>query len=237
MGKLIDMIGKKFNRLTIVSRAANEDTRAAWNCICDCGNNITLNGKQIRSGHTKSCGCIRKETSAIQGHKNKHSVEYVKAKLKENGFELLSEYKGILKQGKFKCLCCNLEFTRRIESSLYGLYGCPSCSKLNNGFMQAETFERKPHLKELDSRLYLMEFDNGTEHFWKLGITRQKIHDRIRKIPYKLISIQTISGKLYEIYKAEKMLKQQNKQHRYRPSKFFNGHTECFSQSINIGWN
>jgi hypothetical protein len=33
MGKLIDMIGKKFNRLTIVSRADNEGTRAAWNCI------------------------------------------------------------------------------------------------------------------------------------------------------------------------------------------------------------
>jgi len=237
MGKLIDMIGKKFNRLTIVSRAANEDTRAAWNCVCDCGNTITISGKKLRSGHTKSCGCIRKETSALQGHKNKHSVEYVKAKLKENGYELLSEYKGILKQGKFKCLCCSLEFTRRIESSLYNLYGCPSCSKLNNGFMQSDTFERKPHLKELDSRLYLMEFDNGIEHFWKLGITRQKLHDRIRKIPYKLISIQTISGKLYEIYKAEKMLKQQNKQNRYRPKEYFAGHTECFSQSINIGWN
>jgi len=75
MGKLIDMIGKKFNRLTIVSRAANEDTRAAWNCICDCGNNITLNGKQIRSGHTKSCGCIRKETTAKQGKINtKHGL-------------------------------------------------------------------------------------------------------------------------------------------------------------------
>jgi len=237
MGKLIDMIGKKFNRLTIVSRATNEDTRAAWNCICDCGNNITLNGKQIRGGHTKSCGCIRKETSAIQGHKNKHTVEYVKAQLKENGFELLSEYKGTLKKAKFRCLCCNLEFTRRIESSLYGLYGCPSCSKLNNGFMQTKTFETKPHLKELDSRLYLMEFDNGIEHFWKIGITRQRLHDRIRKIPYKLISIQTISGKLYEIYKAEKMLKQQNKQNRYRPKTYFGGHTECFSQSINIGWN
>lgn len=237
MAKLINMIGKKFNRLTIVSRAANEDTRAAWNCVCDCGNTITLNGKQIRGGHTKSCGCYRKETTAKQAQKNKHTVEYVKAKLKENGFELLSEYKGILKQGKFKCLCCSLEFTRRIESSLYGLYGCPSCSKLNNGFMQAKTFERKPHLKDLDSRLYLMEFNDGTEHFWKLGITRQKLHDRIRRIPYKLISIQTISGKLYEIYKAEKMLKQQNKQNRYRPSKFFGGHTECFSKSINIGWN
>lgn len=64
MGKLIDMIGKKYNRLTIISRAENEGTRASWHCLCDCGNKITLNGKQIRSGHTKSCGCYRKEVTA-----------------------------------------------------------------------------------------------------------------------------------------------------------------------------
>lgn len=237
MGKLIDMTGKKYNRLTVISRAENEGTRASWHCLCDCGNSITLNGKQIRSGHTASCGCIRKETSTKQGQKNKHDLDYVKAKLKENGFELLSEYQGILKQAKMKCLCCNLEFTRRIESSLYGLYGCPSCSKLNNGFMQAKTFESKPQLRELDSRLYLMEFENNGEHFWKLGITRQKLHDRVRKIPYKLVSIQTVSGKLFEIYQTEKALKRANKQNRYRPNIFFNGHTECFSKPINIGWN
>jgi hypothetical protein len=80
MGKLIDMIGKKFNRLTIVSRVANEDTRAAWNCVCDCGNTITLNGKQIRSGHTKSCGCYRKEVTApAQGKSNtKHGLSRTK---------------------------------------------------------------------------------------------------------------------------------------------------------------
>lgn len=70
MAKLIEMIGKKYNRLTIVSRASNEGSRAAWNCVCDCGNIITLNGKQIRAGHTKSCGCYRKETTAKQGKAN-----------------------------------------------------------------------------------------------------------------------------------------------------------------------
>jgi hypothetical protein len=79
MGKLIDMIGKKFHRLTIISRAENEGTRAAWNCVCECGNTITLNGKQIRSGHTKSCGCIRKETTAKQGKINtKHGLSRTK---------------------------------------------------------------------------------------------------------------------------------------------------------------
>lgn len=79
MGKLIDMTGKKYNRLTVISRAENEGTRASWNCLCDCGNKIILNGKKIRSGHTASCGCIRKERTALQGKINtKHGLAHTK---------------------------------------------------------------------------------------------------------------------------------------------------------------
>ena len=80
MGKLIDMIGKKFNRLTIVSRAANDGTRAVWNCICECGNEVAVQGKKLRSGHTKSCGCYRRDvTCPQQGKANtKHGLSRTK---------------------------------------------------------------------------------------------------------------------------------------------------------------
>ena len=75
MGKLIDMLGTKYGRLTIVSRAKNTETRSVWNCVCDCGNTLSVQGKKLRSGHTKSCGCIRKETSSKQGKANaKHGL-------------------------------------------------------------------------------------------------------------------------------------------------------------------
>ena len=75
MGKLINMLGTKYGRLTIVSRAKNTETRAVWNCVCDCGNTLSVQGKKLRSGHTKSCGCIRKETTAKQGKINtKHGL-------------------------------------------------------------------------------------------------------------------------------------------------------------------
>lgn len=71
MGTLIDMTGKKFGRLLVVSRAPNIETRAAWNCLCDCGAKTVLDGKKLRSGHTKSCGCYRVEVTAPnQGRKN-----------------------------------------------------------------------------------------------------------------------------------------------------------------------
>ena len=236
MGILIDMLGKKYGRLTVLEKVNKLDsTRANWKCVCDCGNTITISGKKLRSGHTKSCGCYRKEVTAPQqGLKNIHNTEYVKSKLKENGFELLSKYEGTLKPAKMKCLCCDLEFTRRIEASLYNTNGCPRCSKANNGFMQNETFERKPHLKDLVSSLYLIEFTDGVEHFWKVGITRRSVDKRIRKIPYKMVSFTTITGKLFDMYKKEKQIKRYNKEYRYYPNKFFNGHSECFSQPINI---
>jgi DNA-directed RNA polymerase subunit RPC12/RpoP len=236
VGFLIDMTGEKFGRLTVTSRAPNNGTRAAWHCLCDCGSTLIVDGKKLRGGHTKSCGCFRKDVSSAQGRKNLLSESTVKDIVSKNGFELISNYAGIQNKATFRCLTCSLEFSRRLDSSLYSLYGCPSCSKLYNGFMQQKTFDKKPELKDLDSRLYLMEFVGESEHFWKLGITRQKLYDRVRKIPYQLVSIQTISGKLFEIYQAEKQLKRENKQNRYRPKNFFNGHTECFSKPIDIGW-
>jgi hypothetical protein len=70
VGTLIDEVGNKFGRLTVVARGQNSGTRARWHCLCKCGNEVAVDGKKLRSGHTISCGCYRQETSAAQGHKN-----------------------------------------------------------------------------------------------------------------------------------------------------------------------
>lgn len=80
MGTLINMTGNKFGRLTIESRADNKGTRAAWHCVCECGNRLVVDGKKLRSGHTKSCGCYRVEiTAPSQGKANiKHGQSRTK---------------------------------------------------------------------------------------------------------------------------------------------------------------
>lgn len=62
MPKLVEMVGKKYNRLT-VSQKYSTDNRGEvlWKCICDCGNEIVALGGNIRSGGTKSCGCLNNE--------------------------------------------------------------------------------------------------------------------------------------------------------------------------------
>ena len=64
MGIFQNISGNKYGRLTVISRAPNEGTRAAWNCLCDCGNSVIVSGKKLRTEHTKSCGCYRKEVTA-----------------------------------------------------------------------------------------------------------------------------------------------------------------------------
>lgn len=63
--KRIDMIGKKFSRLLVISRADNDNEgRTRWWCKCDCGyeNLVCVSGKNLRNGSTKSCGCLQKES-------------------------------------------------------------------------------------------------------------------------------------------------------------------------------
>jgi hypothetical protein len=73
--KAVDIIGQRFGRLTVVSRAGStNEGKACWNCRCECGQTITAQGKDLRTGHTKSCGCWRRyitgEYARIHGMKN-----------------------------------------------------------------------------------------------------------------------------------------------------------------------
>lgn len=62
MSRVIDMTGQRCGRLTVIERAATDkDRRATWKCRCDCGNEITVRGKELRNGDTRSCGCLQKD--------------------------------------------------------------------------------------------------------------------------------------------------------------------------------
>ena len=58
---MVDMTGKRFGKLVVVSRAKSPNKQAAWLCKCDCGNETVVLGWNLRSGHTVSCRCVHKE--------------------------------------------------------------------------------------------------------------------------------------------------------------------------------
>lgn len=61
--KLIDMLGQKFNRLTVLRRYINhkKDGNTYWTCQCTCGNTCIVSRQSLITKNTQSCGCIQKE--------------------------------------------------------------------------------------------------------------------------------------------------------------------------------
>jgi len=71
MSKAIDLTGLQFGRLLARERApSGRYGQAKWKCICVCGNEKSVSTRDLRSGHTKSCGCWRKEQMAIVSTKH-----------------------------------------------------------------------------------------------------------------------------------------------------------------------
>jgi hypothetical protein len=63
-----DLIGKRFNRLLILKEVGpliqGGQKFRAFLTRCDCGNEKIITAYYVRSGHTKSCGCLQRETAA-----------------------------------------------------------------------------------------------------------------------------------------------------------------------------
>ena len=54
-----DMTGFKSGRLAVIGMAdGRKNNQVLWRCRCDCGNETTVMGSNLRSGGTKSCGCL-----------------------------------------------------------------------------------------------------------------------------------------------------------------------------------
>lgn len=70
MSKFIDLIGQKFGRLTVItSNGSIPPGKRTWLCKCDCGKETVVATSELRSGKTKSCGCLQKEKAALIGKK------------------------------------------------------------------------------------------------------------------------------------------------------------------------
>ncbi len=65
--KPTDLTGRTFGRLTIVREAPKvvfpsaSYGRRMWRCKCECGKKVTVHDTNLRTGRTKSCGCLQRE--------------------------------------------------------------------------------------------------------------------------------------------------------------------------------
>jgi hypothetical protein len=76
----IDLTGQRFTRLIAISLAGITKGRTRWNVRCDCGTNFVARQDMLKSGNTKSCGCLKIDKATKHGHSHTggrvHSITY-----------------------------------------------------------------------------------------------------------------------------------------------------------------
>jgi hypothetical protein len=66
----ISLVGHTFGRLEVIQLAFSKPNHnTSWLCKCDCGNSVVVVGHALRTGHTKSCGCLKREVTAKRSRK------------------------------------------------------------------------------------------------------------------------------------------------------------------------
>ena len=124
MPKKIDETGNKYHYLRVLCESSQRmDGKVAWWCWCTKCNTITLvQGKRLRSGHTKSCGCLQREKASNRKiYKDGDSIGPKNILLKTR----LKNGKGI-----FQCPKCKQNWVAKISNVVSGnSTQCPECLK------------------------------------------------------------------------------------------------------------
>lgn len=70
MPSAINIIGERYGRFTVLAVDYSLGSRR-WKCRCDCGEIRVLETGNIRSGNSRSCGCLNLELVTERGRNNK----------------------------------------------------------------------------------------------------------------------------------------------------------------------
>ena len=73
--KRIDLTGQRFGRLTVIRYDHSEHDGAHWLCKCDCGKEKVAAGYSLRSGKTRSCGCLNSDASRAKLEKAREALK------------------------------------------------------------------------------------------------------------------------------------------------------------------
>lgn len=110
-----DLTGKKFGKLTVINRdfeRTDASKQAFWWCVCDCGEKISVGRGSLKSGATRSCGCLKsKGEEKISQILNDNKIPHIKGYT----FDDLKGKKNKLKFDfaifdSFQSLICLIEF-------------------------------------------------------------------------------------------------------------------------------
>lgn len=66
--KALELKSQQFGKLFVLDEAGyDRKGNILWECLCDCSKSTTVRGYHLKSGHTKSCGCLLKNCHITHG--------------------------------------------------------------------------------------------------------------------------------------------------------------------------
>jgi hypothetical protein len=66
--------GTRWANLTVIERGPNGGRMPRVYCLCDCGTKTLVYVCSLRTGNTKSCGCLRGESHGLSGRRLKGEI-------------------------------------------------------------------------------------------------------------------------------------------------------------------
>jgi len=116
---IINLTGQRFERLRVLAKTEKRSRGSVvWLCCCDCGNYTEVASGNLRSGHTKSCGCLQKEAATKVAITHSHTSNGATTK----------EYR-IWYSMKNRCINPNTN-----SYKYYGGRGITVCNRWSNSF-------------------------------------------------------------------------------------------------------
>lgn len=81
MGKILDISGHIYQGIKVISFNRLQGGKSYWNLICHCGNSFEGRSNNLRTGHLKSCGCIKipLTIARFRKHGESHSTKEYRA--------------------------------------------------------------------------------------------------------------------------------------------------------------
>lgn len=72
----LDLAGQRFGRLTAIEHGPNDGVRVQWVCRCGCGQEVLVSTNSLRTGNTRSCGCLRRDLlTSVRGDQHRNWAE------------------------------------------------------------------------------------------------------------------------------------------------------------------
>jgi hypothetical protein len=205
------MIGQKFGRLTVISQEPSQNNRKRYLCNCECGNNKIISGKSLRTGNTKSCGCLQKEIVSKINSKDLTGQQFGRL----TALKVLYSEKG---QRMWLCKCeCGNELVVRANSLLSG--NTQSCGCLRSDRNKERSKDQVIDLVgEKFNFLTVIKQAEKKTHYGQYWICKCDCGNIIEVLGTSLRNNRVLScgcrRQSFGEYQIEQILKEQNKMYK-----------------------